>query len=301
MVKLKVVGHWAEDEHVYNQFKTFTRTPDFRWNEIQLVGPDEAFDFLLIVNHPRHQIRVDPGRCIVMQWEPIDARRHWGDFFHPDPSLFFAVFDICTSFNIPAWQISKNWMWLKSNKIEKSKLFSGVVSDKTISPYGDMRQGRERRIRFIVGYLSRILDYEHFGRLHQPDSPISKIGNFRGSPENKEDALFPYKYTFAAENGCEENYFTEKIIDAILSECFVLYAGHPSISKHFDPDCFTLLDLTNPEGALSLVVESISGEKWEERIDKIRREKERILNEFSVFPVLEGLFRARGVLPGVTK
>ena len=296
MINVKFIGHWNSDEYIYNQFKMFTKD-GLNWNSIHLAGPNEPFDFLIIVNYPRESVPISPHNTIYFAWEPIDARKHWGKFFHPNPNEFFAVYDISYTHNIPCWQISKNWKWLTENKISKNKLISGVVSDKTFSPYGEMRVGREKRISFIVNYLSRLPNYDHFGKLHYENSPFLSVKNYRGELKNKEDGLFPYLYTFAAENGVEENYFTEKLIDGILSECYVFYSGHSSAAKHFNSKCFTLLDLDYPEVAFQQICEEMRNCIRKDRLNEIYKEKHRILNMFSIFPLLESLFYERGVLP----
>ena len=296
MIRLKIVGNWNDDWYVYKQFQTFTKDGIY-WNQIELVKPGENFDYLLIVNHPRCQIQVDPKRVIIMQYEPEDARKFWQSFFHPDPDMFFAVFDISYSMTIPCWQIDRTWRWLTTHDITKSKTISGCISDKTTSPYGDMRAGRLRRIDFICEYLSRIPEYEHFGNITQPNkATFQNLSCYCGAPEKKEDTLFPYQYTFAAENGQERNYFTEKILDSVLSECVAFYAGCPNISDFVDPCCYIEIDLKHPEVAINTVKSSIDNGEWGKRIAKIRKEKTRILHEFTVFPVLEKMFKEKGVL-----
>lgn len=298
MIRVKFIGHWADDEHVFNQFKNFTKDSNFCWNSIQLVGPEQEYDFLCIVNHPREAVFCDTQKAIVFQWEPIDARKHWGEFFHPDPKRFFAVYDTSYSHNIPCWQISKNVNWLMNNRIHKSKLISGIVSDKTTSPYGDERPGRNNRLDFIQNFLdAEIPEYDHFGMIYQRNSVFHRLRNYRGMLQDKEDGLFPYKYSFTAENGCEINYFTEKFLDAILSECLPLYAGCPNISDFFDPRCYIPINLENPDESLVIVQNAIHNKEWEKRLPIIRKEKHRILTSFSIFPLLESLFFERGLLP----
>ena len=300
MIRVAFIGHWNTNEYVYRQFLPFTKTSDGKWNQIQLVSADEEYDFLNIVNHPREDVKVEQNRVIYWIWEPKDAAKNWGPWEYPSKSFpnLFASFEMLTHGNIVCWQINKSWHWLMHNRLpQKSKLISGVVSDKTVSPYGDMRAGRQRRISFIADKLSTIPEYEHFGMIHQTDSPISKLRCYRGAPTNKEDGLFPYKYTFAAENGCEKNYFTEKLIDAILSECFTFYVGHPSVEKFFDPRCFKRLNLTYMNNSLWDVKNGMDRKLWEQNIQFIRKEKHRILTQLSVFPILESLFFERGILP----
>ena len=68
-----------------------------------------------------------------------------------------------------------------------------------------------------------------------------------------------------------------------------------------DPGCFIRLDLHDPVGALAVVKESIERGEWEKRIEVIRREKSKILDELQIFPTIERLLNQRGgcsVRPG---
>ncbi|MEK0164222.1 hypothetical protein VWX35_18335 [Phaeobacter sp. A36a-5a] len=53
--------------------------------------------------------------------------------------------------------------------------------------------------------------------------------------ETKSDGLAPYRYSVVIENVRERNYFSEKLIDAILCETVPIYWGCPNISDFFDP------------------------------------------------------------------
>ena len=55
----------------------------------------------------------------------------------------------------------------------------------------------------------------------------------------------PYRYTIAVENSAHDNYFTEKIIDALLSECLPFYWGCPNFATHIDPRAFITLPLND--------------------------------------------------------
>lgn len=100
-----------------------------------------------------------------------------------------------------------------------------------------------------------------------------------------------------AENYALPNYFTEKIIDAILSECLIFYWGCPNITSFLDPRSYIVVDLKQSEGHLGSAMEksyeliqtSIKNNEWEKRIEYIRKEKKKILNNYSFFPRIDSL------------
>jgi GR25 family glycosyltransferase involved in LPS biosynthesis len=131
---------------------------------------------------------------------------------------------------------------------------------------------------------SNNVDIDVFGR-----GAIDGVPNHKGElPEwDKRDGLFPYRYTIAAENFSEHNYVTEKFFDAILSECLCFYWGCPNLEQLVDPDVFVRLPLEDPAQAQRIIEQAIADDLWSQRIDAIRREKQRILDEYQLFPTIE--------------
>ena len=52
--------------------------------------------------------------------------------------------------------------------------------------------------------------------------------------KQKADGLAPYRYSVVIENVRERNYFTEKLIDALLCGTVPIYWGCPNIGDFFD-------------------------------------------------------------------
>ena len=51
----------------------------------------------------------------------------------------------------------------------------------------------------------------------------------------KSEGLAPYRFSIVIENVRERNYFSEKLVDAILCQCVPIYWGCPNIGDFFDP------------------------------------------------------------------
>ena len=67
-----------------------------------------------------------------------------------------------------------------------------------------------------------------------------------GSPggfiDDKAVALKDYKYHFVIENIKAPHYFTEKLIDCLLTGCIPIYYGAPNIDKYFNVDGFIIFN-----------------------------------------------------------
>ena len=115
--------------------------------------------------------------------------------------------------------------------------------------------------------------------------------NYKGSlPYQKKDAgLLPYKYTFAAENNAIENYVTEKLVDAIVSECLCFYWGCPNVEDWIDSDAYIVLDLDDFEGSMKIIQDAIASDEWTHRIGSIRKTKHHLITELGMVPRMERL------------
>lgn len=73
--------------------------------------------------------------------------------------------------------------------------------------------------------------------------------------DKKSDGLARYRYSLVFENAQEENYFTEKLVDALLCETVPIYWGCPNIAEFFDTSamviCETMADIQQAVAQMS--------------------------------------------------
>ena len=121
------------------------------------------------------------------------------------------------------------------------------------------------------------------------DANYHKFDSYQGPlPNNdKSEGIFNYKYHFACENNSEINYATEKIWDAIIGETLCFYYGCPNLDHYINPKAYIVLNLYNFEESLNIIHNAIKNDAWSERIDIIRQEKQKILNELGFLPNLK--------------
>lgn len=84
---------------------------------------------------------------------------------------------------------------------------------------------------------------------------VDLLGHGYAPFEDKADGLAPYRYSVVIENAREVNYFTEKLIDAVLCDCVPIYWGCPNLGEFMDPDgliiCHSLEEMQNAVMAMS--------------------------------------------------
>jgi len=252
---------------------------NYTWDNIKLVWTGEA-DYYVVINCPPINEFPPPSKTIVFRMEP-NMHLHpelWGDWAKPNPALFVKVCCHEDEYNNNEWHLSKTYTELKSSHPEKKAENDGIISTVLSAKYRD------------PGHIKRI-DFVKF--LEQKEMPVHVYGDnkweyqdFKGSlPYHcKDDAVFPYKYTFNVENHSMQNYFTEKIIDGILGETLVFYSGCFNLKEFLPEDAFVYLELSNFEKDYETVKKAIEEDWWSKRLPAIREAKRIILDELQFFP-----------------
>jgi hypothetical protein len=254
---------------------------DYTWNKIKIIQDTSRAKYHVIINSTTEKL--DFSKSILFQMEPNmkNNQSQWTNFWaNPDPDIFLRVFTHENSFNNCEWHLSSTYTQLKERP-EKNPDLSGIISTVLSSKYQD--PGHKKRVDF-----AKFLDTKDDITLHVFGYDLG-YKHYKGSLpyHDKNDALMPYFYTFNVENQNVPNYFTEKIIDAILSECLIFYHGSKNIRDYFDERAFVYLPLEDFEADYALIKKVIS-EDWRTlRLPYIRNEKQKILETMQFFPRLE--------------
>lgn len=278
--RVRLLCNWTDSKGLCDLWNKMSQG-NYTWNNLQVVW-EEPYDYTVVVNCPPISEFPDPRQTILFRMEP-NMEKHpelWGDWSNPKDSDFLKVCRHETEYNNNEWHLSKTYSELLTLEITKTESLSTVLSGK----YKDI--GQIKRVDF-----ARYLDSK--GMIHVYGSNRFGYANYKGSPPPhcKDEALFPYKYTFNCENNEIRNYYTEKLIDGILAECLTFYHGPPNIRELIDERAYVWLELVDFERDYQLVCKAIEEDWWSQRIEYIRAEKQRILNELQFFPRLEKIIK----------
>jgi glycosyltransferase involved in cell wall biosynthesis/GR25 family glycosyltransferase involved in LPS biosynthesis len=280
-LSVKLMCNWIDNKTLFNIYKRFCQ-PDGKWKDIIFTDEEKA-DFYCIINFPRQDEFWDPKKTILFSMEELQNRKTYfpNDWIIPKTDDFFHCF---FNRNSIEWHLNKTYSELLSMKIEKTKILSSVTS----SEY--RLAGHVKRINMISYFVSNNLEFDLYGKTNN-----FGFKNYVGSLPfyEKDDGIFPYKYTIACENASVENYFTEKIVDAILGECLCFYYGCPNIGSYIDERAYILINPDDPKESLKIINDAIDNCEWEKRIDVIRTEKLKILNQTQLIPVIESIISGK--------
>jgi len=249
-------------------------------------------DYYVIINAPPHDEVFDPKKTVVFQMEPNMAKHKekWLEWADPDPATFLHVFKHQGGhYNNVEWHLSKTYKELSAQSVVKDSLYDNVLSTVLSDKYHD--PGQVKRIDFVKFLEGKGAIVHVFG-----DNKWN-YANYKGPlPYHcKDKAIFPYKYTFNAENHDIPNYFTEKIIDDLLGKSLVFYYGCFNLQEYFDPRAFVRLTLSNFEKDYQTIQQAMKENWYEQRLPYIREAKQKILNQYQFFPRLEKLLTDRTI------
>jgi hypothetical protein len=276
---IKLMGNWTSSENLCKTWDKMSKG-DFTWNNITLSWDNPNPDYYVIINSPPKGEIINPKRTIVFRMEPFmeKNKEQWGFWSSPDPKHFLKICYHSKDYNNIEWHLGKTYEELKSLDITKKD--KDVVSTVLSTKYSD--PGHIKRIDFVKFMETKDFEIHTFGA-------DNKYKNYKGTlPYHcKDDAMFPYKYSFNCENNNIENYFTEKLIDGILAGCLVFYSGHPSVKNYIDERAFVYLELEDFEKDFETIQLAIKEDWWSERLPYIKSMRDKILDELQFFPRLE--------------
>ena len=157
---------------------------------------------------------------------------------------------------------------LISDSYPKSKLLSAVVSNK------EHTTGHRKRLNFMYALK------EHFGnRLDWFGRGINDLG------AKKVDALLDYKYHIVLENGVWSDYWTEKLADAFVTNCFPFYWGASNIHDYFNSKSLELIDVNDIKGSIKIIEDTISNDIYEKSQSIIATARKSILTEYHPYQI----------------
>jgi len=171
------------------------------------------------------------------------------------------VYDYSTKekFHVCTWWLQKSYDELTSLKYSPRDLISAVSSDKY-----------KWRLDFIKSTMSNNKIILGMGK--------GIDGKF-SSQVDRTDLLINSSMSICIENSAQANYFTEKIIDALLAWCMPLYWGCPNIDDFFPEGSYRLIDIENPDSVTDLINQPITASE----IDAMHEARNLILNKYNIW------------------
>ena len=285
--RVKMMCNWCDSKQLCKEWMNMCEYGSV-WKNIEITWQNENIDYYVIINHPQSTDEYVSERTIIFQMEPWvhDTTKNWGirtwgTWSKPDPVDFLAVRGRHTEHHNNAfWQLELSYYDLVNLTYhEKKDTIASICSSK----YFD--EGHIHRIDFLK-FMDDKQDIQF--DIYNADNVHSFTG-YKGplTPYiDKSHGIVPYKYYFMAENNYERNFITEKLWEPILCETLCFYWGCPNVAEHIDERAFVQLNPLDFEKSYEIIKQAIAEDWWTQRIDVIRAEKQRILNDLAFFPTI---------------
>lgn len=274
--------HWTSGDHLCRIWNKLTEGNGMvtlkNGHALKLAGENVSMqeaDVIIVVNSCQDYSPSfkNLAKTIFLKMEPIYFDSFWSDL---DARFLIAKINHTSDcFNNLEWHLNKTRADLDQSNYEHQKIHGHTLSSILSSKIWD--QGQFMRLSFA-------LKAQHHFHWHAYGAYHKDWLHYKGAPEHKDEALIPYKYSFAAENTFLPGYVTEKLIDCIMAETLCFYAGAPNVASFLNPLAFVAIDLFDHDKTIDLIQSMIDADTWEKRLPFIQQEKKRLLHELTMFP-----------------
>ena len=252
MIKVRFLSSWCGDGEMLETMNLYTQDGNYQYKDIKCVT-DDSYDYCVVFNNANISVR--KNRCIIFCCEPRYVKP---EFFNLNKKEYYCVYDkhtLCVPF------VGTPYRELIKKNIVKTEELSAVIS----SAY----QQKLHRLRrdFLINVLYKEFpNIKHWGGGFSASSHEKK--QFLGPIGSKQDALFPFLYTFNCESVDEKNYYTEKIVDPILCETLCFYHGDN-------------------------IVDDIFPESFVSKLPHIKRSKLKLINDLNPFNIVKNIIEGK--------
>jgi hypothetical protein len=284
MQLVRIVKDWTYPETFFGQ----TPENNGMWGDIHFT--EEAVtecDFLIVLQRPAHQIEVtcpEGNVWLITQEPPVRYFR----FLTRSFKYFDRVYSYYNHVRHPhmrSMQPVLPWHVLKSYSYLHHLSWQGLKSkDKELVWITSNRNGFE-------GQKLRMVFKNH---IEQSSIRLQVFGRGFTPIADKFDGLSPFKYALAIENFSTEHYWTEKIVDALLSWCLPFYWGAPNLEDYLPSLSFIRIDISDPQKSIAVIEKAMQENEWEKRLEAIAEARNLILNRYQFFPWVSRMINEQG-------
>ena len=275
-MKVRLTTFARPDKDLLNKFSQRYLERTTTWKDLEFVT-NESYDKLVILTYPYKDTLergYDPRKAITFLTEPSVS-------FYAKPHPSSGVLDVHLHLPfLPKEILGDNTTGGNGKLIDKTKLFSCVVSE--LAAFS----GHKARLEFI--YALDCLVEEGLDIYGRPSHGkfFSLLNNYKGFLSDKYEGLWNYAYHFACENTFEKGYFTEKLIDPIITETLCFYDGCPNIEQYVDPRALLKIDVNRIEYSIEIILKAIYDNRRNTQLPFILKEKKRFLTDLHPFNMI---------------
>ena len=284
MTKVVLWEAWYDSAEIsLNKFKIQTPEESGVWKDLIGTTNIEEADYCIIFQQDSPNSRkISKEKKIFIQREPHAALTQ--SRFDLNEGLFKASY--LNSFHFTTWWVEKTYSFLKELECpEKTKSVNTILS------YKQKTYGHKLRHAFVTRMLQKYPgDIDVYGSFNLPSDHEDVIHNRYPSLDKYESSI-DYHYQFVCENSQQENYFSEKIVDAFLCYNVPIYWGCPNIEDYFPEESFHTVDIGNHD-AMDEIIEISKTPPDKTTMEAVAYARELILEKYNLWQALSDLIKS---------
>ena len=293
---IKLISNHATTEELTKTYERYI-IPSLHNFEFVSRNPD----YYAIINHPFLNINnkitkqyYDVKNTLYFHNEPYSSRKQWSSWFEPESDKFMynhkmnikmfdfdcsSKYDLETFYNkpIPKYKNKKNHI-------------SCVTTDLYFLP------GHKLRVNFLKDFESlsnHNIMPEIYGKKVTGIYDKLNLQYYKGPVGRRIDVIESYYYNFMAENVQEDDYFTEKIMDPILSKTLCFYWGCPNLKNYIHEKSYINVDLTRPKLAVQIIKDAMLNDEHSKRLKYINESRKKIIFELSPATIINNIINKK--------
>lgn len=245
MIKVRCISNWSDSYplhiRIIEQF-----APDYeRQNQLRFVD-DDSYDYLVIFNDKKgFQPQVPKERILGFIQEPHDHSKYYDKHIGSYCAKVYTCSDRSYYPNNNNYVSASSAMFYTMHgKVQDYLSYSDFNKPYKLSLVMSNIKGGFYDTRHDV--LQRILNSDLDCHIYGRDLNL-KDSRYKGAPDNKAEALLPYEYSIAIENGRFEGYISEKLFDCFLCNTVPIYLGCTDVMKYYNAGAMYSLPVLNDD------------------------------------------------------
>jgi hypothetical protein len=284
-IRLLEEHHWPYHRH--------SPAGDGLWKDTRFLFGHEpgTADWLVVTSQVPPGVRFPKNRTILIAGEP-DAHiwfkpeyvAQFGTVVTTDPLLQHPA--VRLGYHALPWHVGVD----RTAPIPKSTLsFADLETAPTktrlcacICSNMSRRPGHRRRLAFVARLQEALGDRIDF------------YGRGFNEMADKTEALDAYRYHIVLENSAIDHYWTEKLADAYLRNCFPIYWGAPNIGDYFDPAAFVAIDIDRPDDAINAIATVLNSDLDRQSTAAIATAKQLVMDRYNMLEQIATLVAELG-------
>lgn len=231
-------------------------------------------DLLVIFNTPSQNLvlnracpivafMMEPGHKIYHPWI-FKGRNQYNQVY--TPVVDTDEQNLIKSHGYLGWHLNmpfKEIQTLQAEDLCKDRSLSVAISDVTVYP------GHVQRLQWLSSVLQNI-----------PECPI--YGRGFNAVEDKRDMHWRYEYGLVMENTVQQDYITEKLLDAFLSYTVPIYRGATNVTSYFPEESIIDVSGDTPKVAAKKINKVLKNDNdYAQRLPYLKKARNIVLEQFN--------------------